>query len=260
MPLVFKLVGYTQDKKYFEIRDSFDGPVNLKLLQELFVFWGFSAEEFDKIKLITDSEQIKNPDKAFPVKNDEDRVIFVFTSDPDIRLKLQQVFIKEGTEVLQQNGSQLQEQQEIKINHTETFVKPVQPDVEICQPLTVKKVDPIPVITPELVELMNVKTVSLFSDPDFKNLISIYLRRPELFNTLAQYVQHGNVIEESLDQTTTLESLNQQEQSAYHVLAEKIQQLGISLDTHNIMGYLAKYKGHLNLTVRAILCDMAKTQ
>lgn len=260
MPLIFKLVGFTQDKKYYEIRDTFDGPINLKLLQDLFVFWGFTIDEFEKIKLITDSEQIKNPDKVFPVKSDEDRVIFVFTSEPQIRTKLQQVFIKEGNEVSQHSGLHLQ-LTEKKIDQSEqqtTLLQPIQPEQEICQPITVKKPDPIPVMTPELIDLMNVKSISLFNDPDFKNLISIYLRRPELFNTLAQYVQHGNVIDESLDQTKTLDTISQDELAKFQSLVEKINNIGLGVSEEIIIKQLIKFNGHLNLTVRSILCDLAK--
>jgi len=98
MPLVLKLIGQFQGRKTYEIRDSFEGPVNIKLLIELFSFWGLTIDEIDKIKFITDSEQIKNPEKSFPVKADEDRIIFVFTSDIELRNKLAGIFMKEGHE------------------------------------------------------------------------------------------------------------------------------------------------------------------
>ena len=69
MPLVFKLVGYTADKKHYEIKDPFNGPINLKLLFELYKVWGLTDEEISNIKFITDSEQIKNSEKSFLVKD-----------------------------------------------------------------------------------------------------------------------------------------------------------------------------------------------
>ena len=81
MPLVLRLIGQFQGRKTYEIKDSFEGPVNIQLLNELFIFWNLSQDDIDKIKFITDSEQIKNPDKNYSVKPNEDRVIFVFTSD-----------------------------------------------------------------------------------------------------------------------------------------------------------------------------------
>ena len=81
MPIKFKLVGQTTNKKYYEITDDFAGPINLNLLQDLFKFHGLSAEDIEKIRFITDSEQIKNSEKSYMVKPDEDRGIFVFTSE-----------------------------------------------------------------------------------------------------------------------------------------------------------------------------------
>jgi len=249
MPLVLKLIGQFQGRNTYEIRDSFEGSVNIKLLVELFTFWGLSLEEIDRIKFITDSEQIKNPEKSFPVKADEDRIIFVFTSDIELRNKLALLFTKEGHEVAQHV-------QDTAKNQSQT--EPVFPDPEICKPITVKEPEPVPKLTSELIDVMNVKSVSLFADVDFKSLISIYLRRPELFGTLAHYVQNGNVIEESLCPVKTINELTDEEQIYYHSLADKINHLELGLTNENIINELIKFSGHLNLTLRSILCDRAK--
>ena len=258
MPLVFTLVGYTADKKHYEIKDPFSGPINLKLLFELYKVWGLSDDEIGNIKFITDSEQIKNPEKSFNVKDDEDRVIFVFTSNSTIRQKLHEIFIREGNEV--QIGT--------KTNTTGTtysvsetpvaYAQPATPDSEICTPITqVVKPDPIPVLTQEVVDTMNVKSVSLFADQDFKNLISIYMRKPELFSVVAKYVQNGNVIEESLGPAITSDMLSDVVLLNYQKLCQEIKNLGITCSDDVIMSRLIKYSGHLNLTVRSLLCDQA---
>ncbi len=99
MPIVLKLVGFTQDHKSYQIKDKFTGPINLRLLHELFIHWNLTTDDIEKIKFITDSEQIKNPDKTFEIKEDEERLIFVFTSDRDVRTKLLNIFSSQGTEV-----------------------------------------------------------------------------------------------------------------------------------------------------------------
>lgn len=263
MPLVLKLIGQFQGRKTYEIRDSFEGPVNIKLLVELFTFWEISLEEIDRIKFITDSEQIKNPEKSFPVKADEDRIIFVFTSDIELRNKLAVLFMKEGHEITQpgQDTSQTQPQnssdsQQTGTNHQS---QPVFPDPEICKPITVKEPEPAPKLTSELIDVMNVKSVSLFADADFKSLISVYLRRPELFGTLAHYVQNGNVLEESLCPVKTINELTDEEQTYYQSLADKINHLELGVTNEIIINKLIKFSGHLNLALRSILCDRAKS-
>lgn len=264
MPLVFKLVGYTADKKHYEIKDPFNGPINLRLLYELYKVWGLTEEEISNIKFITDSEQIKNVEKNFLVKDDEDRIIFVFTSNVTIRQKLHEIFIKEGNEVQVNNRVQTTSdsitETVIDLSEVQTL-KQTQlsnPDPEICTPVTQEiKPDPIPILTTEIVDMMNVKSVSLFADTDFKNLISIYIRKPELFSTVAKYVQNGNVIEESLTPTKTVDMLSDEELANYKRLCQEIKNLGINYSDEIIMSRLIKFSGHLNLTVRALLCESA---
>ena len=256
MPLVLKLIGQFQGRKTYEIRDSFEGLVNIKLLNDLFIFWGLSSEDIEKIKLITDSEQIKNLEKSFPVKAYEDRIIFVFTSDIELRNKLVDIFMKEGQET-----SQIRES-----NQSTTITQPddsnelVQPDSEICKPVTVtvSEDDSPPKLTSDLIDMMNIKSVSLFVDKDFKSLISIYLRRPELFGTLAHYVQNGNVHEQSLCHVKTIDELTDEELTHYKSLADKINHLEIGVTHEVIINKLIKFSGHINLALRSILCDMAK--
>lgn len=266
MPLVLKLVGYSHDRKCYQIKDSFEGLVNLKLLNDLFTFWGLNLDEIDKIKFIIDSEQIKSADKNFNVKNNEDRIIFIFTSHNDIRNKLISIFIKEGTEVesikiIQPNQTEINlpsYQQHMQLNQQHSTQAMIV-DHEICKPLTQKETEPAPILTLELIDIMNAKSVSLFNDSDFKNLISIYIRRPELFNTLAQYVQHGNIIEETLIVPKTIEQLTPEELCHYQSLADKINYLNLGVTNDIIINRLIKYSGHLNLTVRAILCEIASS-
>ncbi len=256
MPLVLKLVGFTQDNKYYQIRDPFEGPINLKLLHELFMHWNLSTEEIDKIKFITDSEQIKIPEKSFDVRADEDRLIFVFTADKDVRTKLLTIFMNEGSEV-----EKIQKPSEGS-SANQTYQPPSQvkpeltnPDPEICKPITTKQPDTIPQLTSDLIEVMNVKSVSLFSDPDFRNLVGIYMRKPELFGTLSQYIQNGNVIEESLIPVKTIDQLTPEELEHYNGLADKLKHLELGVSNEVIINKLIKFSGHLNLTVRSILCD-----
>jgi len=259
MPLVFKLVGYTADKKHYEIKDPFNGPINLKLLFELYKIWGLTEDEISNIKFITDSEQIKNPEKSFLVKDDEDRVIFVFTSNTTIRQKLHEIFIREGSEVQivtkPTTATTTYSAYDVPTAYP-AYSQPADPDPEICTPVTqVAKPDPIPVLTQEVIDTMNVKSVSLFADQDFRNLISIYMRKPELFSVVAKYIQTGNVIEESLGPAITPDMLTDNVLANYQKLCQEVKNLGIVCSDEVIMSRLIKYSGHLNLTVRSLLCE-----
>jgi hypothetical protein len=248
MPIVLKLVGFTQDHKSYQIKDKFTGPINLRLLHELFIHWNLTTDDIEKIKFITDSEQIKNPDKTFEIKEDEERLIFVFTSDKDVRNKLLNIFSSQGTEISKDFKLDESPKPTLRLENV---------DPEICKPLTQKKLDTIQQLTPDIIELMNVKSVSLFSDPDFKNLVSIYLRKPELFSILSQYVQSGNVIEESFIPPKTIDQLTSEEVEHYQQLADKLKHLELNVSNEVLINRLIYFSGHLNLTVRSILCESA---
>jgi hypothetical protein len=51
--------------------------------------------------------------------------------------------------------------------------------------------------------------------------------------------------------------LDMKEQNKYIHLFYKIKELGINCDDNIIYNKLRKYSGHLNLTVRELLCDFA---
>ena len=52
MPIVLKLVGFTQDHKSYQIKDKFTGPINLRLLHELFIHWNLTTDDIEKIKFV----------------------------------------------------------------------------------------------------------------------------------------------------------------------------------------------------------------
>jgi hypothetical protein len=242
MPLIFKLVGYTADGKYCQIRQDLQGAINLNYIHGEFNKMGLSMGCLDRIKFITDSDNIKSNEKTYLITKDEDRIIFVFTPDMTLRSILKDIFDKYGSEI----PSMAQSQNSAPESASEVSAS----DHTITKPLTtIQSIEPT--ITPEIIQSMNAKTIKLFEDTDFCNLISIYLKRPELFTTLSRYIIHGNVME--------IDSLkNSTEPSDEDILRYKELLPHIKLDVSDDikLKYLVKYQGHLNLTIRAILNDM----
>lgn len=248
MPIKFKLVGQTANKKYYEITDNFEGPINLNLLQDLFKFHGLSSDDMEKVRFITDSEQIKNSDKSYIVKSDEDRGIFVFTSEIDIRNKLQDIFMKNG--------------QEVDVNQQKPSSQPVaqqsaQPVVQVVEefpPLTNNPpVVTQPTLTPEIIETMNKKTISLFSQPDFKTLLQIYLTNPGVIRDFSKYIQHCDIV--APHKPVTWDELSQEKQDEYNTLADRLEEYNLGKTREFLLSRLVEYSGHLNLTLRSILSE-----
>ena len=74
---------------------------------------------------------------------------------------------------------------------------------------------------------------------------------------MAKYVQNGNVIQESLGLIQSVEMLSDDILSKYKMLCIEIKNLGINVSDEVIIERLIKYSGHLNLTVRSLLCELS---
>jgi hypothetical protein len=230
MPLLIKLVGTR-----YEIVDNYVGPLTLGMLEGIFELWTIPKEDFGKLMIITDSERIKSYDKEYMVNDKETRQIFITATDITLKAKLVSVFEKNCT------GETLQHQ---KGNDSEP--KQIEPDADICKPLKEEVKEPEPELTNEHVMAINKKTVELFSDPDFKYLIKIYLTKPELFSRLAQFTCKGNMVEIKTEHNS----------STYTDEFETIKEFGLNVTDDLIMEKLKQFNGHLNLTLRALLCDI----
>lgn len=263
MPLKFKLVQ-SINNKFYEIHDPYKGLINLKLIQELFFQYGLTKDELEQTRFITDSSRIDNNDKYYNITDSEERTIFVFNGNTDTRIKLINIFIKEGTEVpeptkpLPNPPSKPENQQPVQQNQQPVQTVYTTHDPEIIKPLKTKEPEPTPVLTPELIDTLNVKAASLYADSDFRNLMRIYINRPDLFSTFALYIQSGDIINESLCKTKDINELSDEEYTYYQSLADKINSLGLGVTNELVIGRLVKYSGHLNLTLRSILIDLIK--
>lgn len=277
MPVIFKLVGNYGNKKQYEIKDDFTGSLNLILIHEMFSLWGLDKSELDKIKFITDSTQINNYELEFLISECEIRPIFVFSSCEIVRKKLFDIFKEEGYEhEYKSNFSNETESSPTIVSYTYSTksalpfgssdcigkysddVKDETDDQNINLPITENiKSNPIPMLTPEIIDKVNANTVELFSDPDFRNLIQIYIKKPELFSVFSKYIQNGNIITESMISTQTPDTLTKNQMDKYNAKCTYIKNLGIDLSDEIILEKLIKYSGHLNLTIRSLLCELS---
>ena len=222
MPLIFKLVGFVINNKYYQIKDNYQGQINLFCIHSLFENWGLTHEEAEQVKFIIDSEQLKDPNKIYQINQDEIYNIFVFVFNQEIRKKLEIIFTTYGSE-----------------------------SINIDEPVTQTENESF-VLTRENIELMNEQTLLLFSDPDFIIILNIYKRKPELFNLLSNYIQNNDIID-ALISDKTIDQISEEEKEYYTKLSIKIMDLNLNIPENIIIENLIKFSGHLNLTIRSIL-------
>ena len=222
MPLIFNLIikNYTDNIKKIII----NVPDEITFSKDDFIIYfnnlNLSFNIVQSLNFMINTIEIKNNIKI-KMSNKDIVIINVLTNDFIIKDELIKFFNLHGCDV--------------NINNTE-------PKLENNK--ISKSIDK------NIINEQNKITLKIFNDPDFRFLIKIYLTRPELFNNLLQYTQSGDVIPDNIDNNLSSEELNE--------LLHEIKKLNLNISDEKIINILIKCNGHLNLTIRALLCDIAK--
>jgi len=222
MPIIFKLVGNIK-LKVLEIKYDINGIVRLSSIISIFKNYGIPAENFEHIKFIVESEQLNNNSKFFEVSDNYNLIVFIFTSKKDINDKLIDIFSKNNISDID--------------------------DEEITKSIVDKIEEEIPELSQDIINSNNTKTLELFENPNFKHLVKIYFNEPNIFKTFLQFISHGDIT------NMTIPISNQEKD--YSVEIEHIKSLGITESDEVILHFLKKYNGHINLSLRAFLCQKA---
>lgn len=231
MAIIYKLVGIpvTSDTKTELKHQDWDNSkkeITFNDIETYFKSLGCSSSG-DVLKFITDSETMK-PEKSYQII--ENRTIFIFTMDQQIKNKLISIFEKHGY-VTEKKESQANTQPK-KNSVDETLSRPI--------PLDEIKIDE------SVIQESNKETVDLFSKENFRNLLKIYSEDPEMYKRFSSYISSGDVILTE-DRFNVPEDINVDSQ------LEEIKKLGINMKDEVIISALRKFKGHLNLTLRFLL-------
>ena len=209
MPITFKLIGNIKSK-LLEIKYDINGIVRLSSIISIFKNYGIPPENFEHIKVIIEREPLTNDSKFYQVLDDYNLIVFIFTSKKDINDNLIEIFSKHNIDKIEEK---------------------------------------IPELSQDIINSNNIKTVQLFENPNFKQLVKIYFNEPELFKTFLKFISHGDI--------TNMMIPTIDEEKDYSVELEYIKSLGIIENDKVILQFLKKYNGHINLSLRAFLCQKA---
>lgn len=220
MPIIFKLVGNIK-LQVLEIKYNISGIVRLSSFISIFKNYGIPSENFEHIKFIIEAEHLNNDSKFFEVSDNYNLNVFIFTSKKDINDKLIKIFSKNDD-----------------ID-----------DEELTKSIVDKIEEKIPELSQDIIDSNNTKTLELFENPNFKHLVKIYFNEPDIFKTFLQFISHGDIT------NMTIPIIN--EEKDYSVEIKHIKSLGITESDEVILHFLKKYNGHINLSLRAFLCQKA---
>jgi hypothetical protein len=252
MPVIFKPVGYIDNNK-FEISYDTSEKLRLETFEKIFENYGLTNEEVKKIKFVANSETIKNNEKVFEISDSEKLSIFVFSPVKSIKDKLEYIFTKNFTNL--EKNIQAEIKPILKLDIVAHETTPIL-NSDIVEPYIQKSIDKaeeisdIHTLDDSIINLINEKTSKLFENKDFKHLIRIYYSNQEIFTTFLQFITHGDIVKINIPNSEETNKTYEKEIAIFR-------NLGIKESDENIKMCLANFNGHLNLTLRALLCRKA---
>ena len=235
MPIIFKPVGNIGSKK-LEIIHDVSGVITLKDIESILEKdYGIDKNDFEHIKLVANSETIKNNDKSYIVNKDNTLAIFIFSAQQQIKKRIEQIFTKSKPD-------------------SENVIEPEQPKIiQQADPEIQKSIDTkieeeiIPTLDDDAVKLINEKNMKLFENEDFKSLVRIYYTNQSIMKTFEQFITHGNIVRMNIPKSE--DNLH-----SYEAEIAVLKSLGINESDDIIKECLKQFNGHINLTLRFILC------
>ena len=235
MPLTIKLVGTP-----FEIRSSYCGTVALSNIVKIFLDKNMSVEEINMTKFIYKSEQMTHNTNVL-CNSDTIEPFFVFSDVPEVKQRLCMIFISLQNPEQQQNQEQQSYVQHQNVEPEHVLTTPVVDNTTLQEQQVV--------ITKENIETVNLKTMKLFENSDFKKLVSIYYSNPSIIKTFLSFINNGNIVDIPFDENIQNSDIDIESSVQY------FRELGITTENENIIKSLKMFKGHLNLTLRHLLCN-----
>ena len=221
MTIIYKLVGTVNNgskcKNEIEDKDFDKSTIQLSDVSNFFNKLGL--EDCQNVKIIIDIEkELMIPDKEYSIDSDKNRLIYIFSMDPEVKKKLISIFTKE-------------------ISNIESKV--------LEKPLPFSEVK----INDNIIQKSNTETVELFKDDDFLRLLYVYKNNPNMFKIFSSYITSGNVI---IDK----EKFSDSEKTDFSEELEVIKKLDIGVSDDNILETLKRFNGHLNLSLRFLLFNL----
>ena len=252
MPVIFKLVGCNTGSKVLEIQKEMEGVLRLSNIISMFEILGLSQEDFEKIKVVANSETLKSNEKVYHIGSDSPFVVFIFSSDKEIKQKLVEIFMKNASNNEENNNSNPSEKRPLigtvsdptALNRHTAINENA--DSYLTKSIDDKKIETEPELTQSVIDKMNEKTIKEFEDENFKQLIKIYYTSPDSIKKFISFVTNGDIV--------NLKIVKPDEDKDYSKELEYLKNIGINESDENIIETLKFFNGHLNLSLRMLLC------
>jgi hypothetical protein len=211
----------------FEYKENFYTPLTLKIIRDfLSTKYELNTSEVNELKCIINGT-IFTEETIY--KNYNDRKLIVFTTEENIRDKIK---IKEGVKpsifTVSDLNSTSYDDLEDADNVVDNECLPEYKAVELENDTDIDEV------------------LALFKNEDFKKLLQIYNKSPELLEMLYLFTNSGDIVVESTDiDESTFDYVKE-----FDFIFNKFDDQAIPINSNIIKSLLQKHKGNVNLVIR----------
>ena len=234
------MISHYSNSEYDYIIENIESNLTLKNIYLDFMRNGVNIELIKKIKFIKNGKNISNLDENLYNK-DCNNLVYLFTNDQVIKNELiSKIFTNIPKEESQRNTIQIS---------TKLNVQPTE-DVEedIFEP------------TEDEINSINEKIIENFKDKEFKDLLQICIKKPELIKMVNSYLCNGNIIDKiDFDDINLDEFKYQNEYDFIKSFYEDNFMTPLTNESY-VKKILNHFKGHLNLSLRYLICNTNKIE
>ncbi len=235
MSIRLKLVSSKEVKKKHIILENCE-VITLEYIYNIFKEYGVNIEDLKNTKFITSSEPIKDINKEYITKKDEIRNMYIFTPQTLIKERFESIFDKNGKFTEDDNKKNIIEKLDDKYT---------------------KKLDDDHILSEKEISDVNYETENLLNNKDFLSLLNIYKNNPKLFEIFYKFISSGDIINnETIDKDINDFSYEKE----YDIMKNMINNISnesiINFTDNQIKNILINFKGHLNLSLRYIICNL----
>jgi hypothetical protein len=247
--LRLRMIGCYSEPEYDIIlkKENESSILNLKFVYLYLMKKSINIEKIKQIKFISNGKNITNLDEELELENREERIIYLFTNDQDIKNDLtSKAFVKIPKQKINQEIKPTSYKISTKLPTTELEDH----EEEIYQP------------TEEEIEEINSKILESLGDENFTNLLRICIQKPEMLNMVNSYLKNGNIIDKIDFDTIELDNFSYEKEYEYisNYLSEKLSFEILSNHQDIVRKTLLNFNGHLNLSIRYLINLYSNTE
>tara|TARA_B110000879_G_scaffold212182_1_gene307325 strand:- start:4610 stop:5338 length:729 start_codon:yes stop_codon:yes gene_type:complete len=234
MKVTYKLVGIKGE--YYFTKEHDTEFVNLNTFKSDITKIGFDGNH-DNIIFITQSKTVKSDDIKFTL---DQSIVFVFSKDIDIKIKLKEVFEKNCDNI------QLPKLDLVSSSSNNSSFSSI-PMQNIKKKIEVK----IPTLDDEEMIQHNKETLEILKKDKFKTLMEIYHNEPELLSFFHNYVTSGNIVD--IQELKEVEDeLTEEESKVFLEVKSLVTSFSFETDDNMIKKLIRGFDGNCSLIFRYI--------